>query len=251
MSQSGFLRAMQGNKVVEVIPLRDESVTIGRDKGTILVDDDEISTQHCQIKKIDTVYHIFDLNSTNGTFINGQRIIKASLHEGDELKIGGTRFIFFMDDDVHAQKPAPIFDPMTLERPSDPVARSIDTLITNERNALMDDMLLMLEVIYGDGNQATLKIREREFVIGRATVIGKFSADEELSRQHGRIWLDEDGSAWVEDLASTNGVFVNKKELAGRLRVTPDDVIQMGRCRIKVEVIDSTKMAAGRVSVAR
>lgn len=239
MSLSGFLRAMQGDKIVEVIPLRDDSVTIGRDKGAILVDDEEVSAQHCQIKKIDGNYHIFDLNSTNGSFLNGQRIIKGSLHEGDEIKIGSTRFIFFLDEDVHAKRPAPTFDPVTLDEPTDPAARAIDSLLQSERSALLSSLQMVIEVIYADGSQGTLNLREREFVIGRATVLGQFSQDEELSRRHGRIWIDDEGIAWVEDLNSTNGVFVNKKEITARTRVGPEDIIQLGRCRVKVDVSSS------------
>jgi pSer/pThr/pTyr-binding forkhead associated (FHA) protein len=57
-----------------------------------------------------------------------------------------------------------------------------------------------------------------------------------LSRRHARLWPAADG-IWIEDLGSTNGVFVNKKQLiphqplllmeSGLLRLAKDFVVQV------------------------
>jgi pSer/pThr/pTyr-binding forkhead associated (FHA) protein len=69
-------------------------IYIGRDakKCQIVLDDPEVSSVHAVIKKnaIDIVLE--DLNSSNGTILNGERINKAQLQTGDEFVIGSTSF---------------------------------------------------------------------------------------------------------------------------------------------------------------
>jgi pSer/pThr/pTyr-binding forkhead associated (FHA) protein len=52
-----------------MVKLRRDATILGREKGDILIKDREISSTHCQIQFIEGVYHIFDMNSTNGTLL--------------------------------------------------------------------------------------------------------------------------------------------------------------------------------------
>ena len=70
------------------MPLSPESLplTIGRDPENLLViDHTAISRFHCRITCEEGEYFIQDLDSTNGTYLNGRRIEKAPLSPGDEL----------------------------------------------------------------------------------------------------------------------------------------------------------------------
>lgn len=63
--------------------------------NTIIINDDAISINHAKIRNVKNIYHIFDLVSQNGTFLNGKKLLRPkSLHDWDEIKIGRTRFIF-------------------------------------------------------------------------------------------------------------------------------------------------------------
>jgi len=58
--------------------LKDETITIGRMKGnTIVIEDSSISLMHAKITRKDGQFHLKDLNSTNGTMVNGQPITDA------------------------------------------------------------------------------------------------------------------------------------------------------------------------------
>lgn len=70
--------------------------TIGRDGigCDLVLDDDSISAQHARIKMERGEFVLYDLASTNGTFLNGQRIQRAALADDDVILIGSTRLIF-------------------------------------------------------------------------------------------------------------------------------------------------------------
>ena len=82
-------------KIKEVYSL-EEDVTIGRsNKNTIMIKDPYISKNHLSIVKDEGEYFLEDLNSANGTFINGDRIMDVvRLNNGDTIRFGQVEFIF-------------------------------------------------------------------------------------------------------------------------------------------------------------
>ena len=77
--------------------LADEETIIGRNPTTdITLLDENISREHSiVIRDADSgAYSIEDLQSTNGTKVNGKRVRSADLQDGDEVEIGHTRFRF-------------------------------------------------------------------------------------------------------------------------------------------------------------
>lgn len=79
-------------KTGSVIPVRGE-VTIGRKEGnSLVIPDQHVSGQHAKIFIKNDVLYIEDLNSTNGTFINGERVnSRVKLFAKDEVKVGNTK----------------------------------------------------------------------------------------------------------------------------------------------------------------
>lgn len=66
--------------------LREETTTIGRMKGsTIVVDDASVSLMHAKITRKDGEFFLKDLNSTNGTLVNGQPVREAKLQDFDQI----------------------------------------------------------------------------------------------------------------------------------------------------------------------
>ena len=63
--------------------------TMGRSPGAeFIVDAAMVSRLHCRLTAGATELQVNDLESTNGTFVNGQRVTQASLKTGDKLGVG-------------------------------------------------------------------------------------------------------------------------------------------------------------------
>jgi pSer/pThr/pTyr-binding forkhead associated (FHA) protein len=52
----------------------------------------DVSRRHCRLQFIDGGWQVVDLNSLNGTQVNGEHVVQASLVQGDMLRIGGFTF---------------------------------------------------------------------------------------------------------------------------------------------------------------
>ena len=80
-------------------PLLGSLTTLGRDDSAdIVVDDPGVSRRHSEIRVTTDGPHLVtsirDLNSTNGTFVNGDRISTQRLHDGDRVTLGRTSATF-------------------------------------------------------------------------------------------------------------------------------------------------------------
>lgn len=84
---------------VKVFPLTLPVVNIGRRlDNQLIVDDPRVSRNHAQLRSIKGRYVVFDLNSTGGTFVNGQRTSQSVLYPGDVISLAGVALIFGQDN---------------------------------------------------------------------------------------------------------------------------------------------------------
>ncbi|HOK18698.1 MAG TPA: FHA domain-containing protein [Caldisericia bacterium] len=84
-----------GRKSGATFPLRKKVINMGRDSSNeIVIDDPKSSRQHAKIKLEGDNFVIYDLASSNGTLVNGEKITSVKLNDGDEIKIGDTVFAF-------------------------------------------------------------------------------------------------------------------------------------------------------------
>jgi pSer/pThr/pTyr-binding forkhead associated (FHA) protein len=83
---------------VRVFPLKDAVVNIGRRlENHLVIDDPRISRNHSQLRAVNGRYVLFDLNSTGGSFVNGQRTSQTVLYPGDVISLAGVALIFGQD----------------------------------------------------------------------------------------------------------------------------------------------------------
>ncbi len=90
-----------------VVKMPGNVLTIGRAPDNDLVlDFPQVSRHHCRIVRQDDGTHILDLNSTNGTFVNGHRVKQARLAVGDVINLGSYALCFEQDRHFSQASPA-------------------------------------------------------------------------------------------------------------------------------------------------
>ena len=94
MSISGFPK-----EIVRVA--KDDPLILGRDPSNQLeVGDPAVSRKHCSVSEVSTdVFEIADLDSHNGTIVNGARVSRHTIQHGDRIRIGNSEFVFLTGPD--------------------------------------------------------------------------------------------------------------------------------------------------------
>jgi hypothetical protein len=84
-----------GGRVGESFPLENERSTIGRrPDSAVFLDDVTVSRDHALIVRRGGDWHLDDLGSLNGTYVNRRRIETVRLADGDELQVGKYKLTF-------------------------------------------------------------------------------------------------------------------------------------------------------------
>ncbi len=100
----------KGTNTRSGFPLNKDHVIIGREvKCAIMLNDNSVSRQHSSITRLAEGYLLRDLGSSNGTYVNGQRVQEYLLCDGDRVSIGDIEFWFEApaDDNLKATASLP------------------------------------------------------------------------------------------------------------------------------------------------
>ena len=98
------LLVLSGPLKDSTIPLSEGEITIGREASNgIAVVDPSVSRKHCLLSGQDGRFLVRDLDSRNGTLVNGAAVDEQGLQHGDEIAAGDSSFLFLLqDEDVTA-----------------------------------------------------------------------------------------------------------------------------------------------------
>ena len=94
----------------ERFKLNSDRITVGSkaDAGNdIVIPEPTISFMHARLIREQGQWRILNILSTNGTFVNGRKIIEAPLWHGDRVRFGAVEFVFqdSADDPAHGVRP--------------------------------------------------------------------------------------------------------------------------------------------------
>ena len=120
--------------VLKEIPLNKERLTIGRRPlNDIQIDNLAISGEHATIVTILNDSFLEDLNSTNGTLVNGQPVQKHVLKNNDVIELGKYKLKFMAEEPVSFTDNAPVFRAAGVPTYPEPERTFADTQIMIQR----------------------------------------------------------------------------------------------------------------------
>ena len=185
-------------------------VTVGRvHANTVAIDDQKASREHCRItRRPDGSCELVDLDSRNGTHLNGQRVQKSVLHDGDKIRIGKTTLLVHLD----AEPVLPIREPAP------------------PPNKASEHFLLVR--VGGQKRGTRTEMSKPATTLGRQPRNDVVVDDPGASNRHARILHTDEGYV-LEDEKSRNGTFVNGERVT-TAALQHGDEIRIGKTRFRV-----------------
>ncbi len=99
MQQPVFLKVFHSGQLVANRQFLSDQISIGSntDGPTLVLSDPSVYSWHVLIEKRGNDYHISDLGSPTGTFVNSHQIVESVLKHGDQIKVGNFTIHFFIN----------------------------------------------------------------------------------------------------------------------------------------------------------
>ena len=93
------LLAISGPLTGTIRPLDDRQLSIGReDSNELCLADALVSRKHCKLHRVDGRYELVDLDSRNGTFVNGIPVRARIIDHGDTIRVGRSELVFLTQE---------------------------------------------------------------------------------------------------------------------------------------------------------
>ncbi|MCS7309409.1 MAG: FHA domain-containing protein [Armatimonadetes bacterium] len=195
-----------------VYTLRPGVNTVGRLNADVLLSDPSVSRSHARITVQDGTVTIEDVGSTNGTFVNGQKLtpqVPVTLGDGAEIAFGGTKLTLR----IPGAAPAPSAAEPPLVA-SAPVTQSL-TVSADEGTTTETAAEVEREVVAywcSDDGAMRIPLSPGMYTIGRRPSNHIVIPDPNDSGNHA-VLLVEPAGVNIEDVGSTNGTFVDDTKL--------------------------------------
>ncbi|NNL19740.1 MAG: FHA domain-containing protein [Ignavibacteriaceae bacterium] len=193
------------------------TVTLGRaSHNEIVINNPGVSSKHALFKIEKNRVILEDVNSTNGTFVNEQKITSIEIDQADKINFGKNYTFDWKMLEPFLTAPAILPTPLT------PSEERLRTKVALEKTKIN---------------------------IGRSSDNDLVINNIKVSRKHARLEKVED-EWFVEDLKSSNGTFVNSKKIE-RAKVTASDVITIGGIPLNLErLFAGEKVISGDLQIA-
>lgn len=101
--QQAMLLVLSGARIGHRVVLNDNPLTIGRGSSCeLILDADSVSRNHAVVEVADGRHRLVDKGSTNGTFVNHNRVRERMLHDGDQIQIGKALLKYLAGGNIEA-----------------------------------------------------------------------------------------------------------------------------------------------------
>jgi len=224
-----YLEVLEGTEAGAKFEIRKLSTTIGRKDCDIILSDPAVSARHCTIEVSKEDITIYDNNSTNGTFVNGDRVSGCPLKNLDEIKIGESKLLISIVSDPYA-----IYEGQVAEVEVSALKPDEGTFVIAEgvpNPKLPEEFQAVLEVVEGPNKGERFKLSHRSTVLGRSQEADVILSDDAVSGRHCQIEIHSKDKITIKDLASTNGTRVNGV-LVSAVKIRNQDIIEIGKTKM-------------------
>lgn len=203
------------------IHLANRPIILGRSRGAgcdlVLEADRQISRRHARIEwdGVASSYIIYDLQSTNGLFVNEARVDNMVLRSGDRIRLGKTVLIFESLVQPPAQEQTPIAEMVSARPPA--------RLILHPDTAQEEVIPLPGEALIGRALTADISLQEADVSMRHAII-----------RWNGKEWQ-------IEDVGSASGTVVNDTHLSPHkpMPLHSGDTIRVGSVTLRIDIEDT------------
>lgn len=210
----------------EVFLLDQDSIVLGRlNTNDIELEGKSVSRKHAEIIKINDDFYLVDLQSGNGTFLNGRKLKideKTVLRSSDRIQIEDFEIKFALIDKS---------EPLSIEENTDSDIIEIK-MIKKVLSALDVQQHPSLEVVSQpcEGRKVFFTENLQELVIGRDSTCQLIIDTTTVSRRHA-VLHKKWGGVTISDLGSKNGITINNQKVEEKL-LKDGDMIAMGTVKI-------------------
>jgi pSer/pThr/pTyr-binding forkhead associated (FHA) protein len=213
------------------VTVRGSQFSIGRGaENDLILSDPSVSRSHLLIRYEQGSYLAQDLDSRNGTMVNGRAITSAPLTGGESLRLGEVALRFIREtDDAAAEADADEGHGETT------IIKQVQKPVSYQRTGLLG----WFEVLSGRLSGMRIELTQTKMLVGR-TKGDVVIDDPKISREHGSIEWTADGFLYV-DLGSTNGSFVNHLPVTSHL-LKQGDVLRLGETELRLQLQLQDKM---------
>lgn len=197
----------------QFFPLSKPQITLGRNEDNdIILVDSKVSRVHAQIESKDGAYILVDMESGNGTLVNGQRVDRVTLKPGNRIRIANHKLRFEQNPTAPSEAPAKTSPKRPRSRAAGTedrhvIGQLLDSLQSGDTSSNLRDLLFRMPrmTIYTPEKTWELRLKDQEsWTIGRAVDNDIVIDHQKVSRYHARIERQQD-SFIIRDLNSVNG----------------------------------------------
>lgn len=216
--------ATEGGKEARVM-VRGALFTIGRGaENDLILSDASVSRVHLSIRYERDGYVAQDMESRNGTTVNGRAITSAPLTGGESLRLGDVAVRFIPETEDAA---------IDADGPEANSETTVVKIVQKPAAYQHTGVLGWFDVISGRLSGMRIELTRVKMLIGR-TKGDVIIDDPKISREHGSIEWTADGFLYV-DLGSSNGSFVNHVTVNSQL-LKPGDVLRLGESELRLQL---------------
>ncbi len=187
--------------------------------SAVFAADGLMSTRHFSLTMTPQGFFLTDLGSSNGTYVNGERVVHYEIKSGDQILAGSTVFQFEIEIET--------VSPSTSSQ-------------SPQQSILNESPQPCLTIASNNGQERVLCAGQR-ITIGRADLSEwVFPSDPRMSSEHMAIRsIDRDWE--VVDLTSSNGTYVNETRIT-QCRLRSGDSIVAGGTAFSIAIVAATKL---------